>query len=444
MKAIKFIIFAATASLLAFLLGACGGSSAKNINVNVNANAQPTTVETATERAVVQNMPTYFEATGNLVSDAQTDVAPTVGGKITAVNFDIGSYVQKGSVLVQLDNRDAQIRLEQAQAAIVQAQSNVLQAQSNVQQAEANVQQVRAQLGLPSGKSFDVNQVAEVKTAKAALEFAEKEFVRNERLLESGDIARTIYDQKKSQRDQAQAQYQSAINAANQRFEAIRSAEAQVNTAKAAVRSAQAGVETARTQEDTARKAISDTTVYAPISGYISERVADVGEFAATNQKVATIVRTSVLRMRIDVPEQSIGQVKVGQGISLQTTAYPDRNFAGTVTRIAPSLNATSRTLIVEAEVENVDGLLKPGQFATVRITQSQAKPSVMIPASAVKAEGDTNKVFVIKDGRAEERIVKVGVLENNKIEIQNGVQENEMVAVKNVDKLYDGVQVTQ
>lgn len=444
MKAIKFIIFAATAGLLAIFIAGCGNSSAKNVNANSNANTQPTTVETATERAIVQNMPTYFEATGNLVSDAQTDVAPTVAGKITAVNFDIGSYVQKGSVLVQVDNRDAQIRLEQAQAQITQAQSNVIQAQSNVQQAEANVQQVRAQLGLPAGKSFDVNQVAEVKTAKSALEFAEKEFVRNERLLESGDVARTIFDQKKSQRDQAQAQYQSAVNAANQRFEAIKSAEAQENTARAAVASAQAGVETARTQQDTAKKAISDTTVYAPISGYISERVADVGEFAATNQKVATIVRTSVLRMRIDVPEQSIGQVKIGQGISLQTTAYPDRNFAGTVTRIAPNLNATSRTLIVEAEVDNGDGLLKPGQFATVRITQAQSKPSVMIPSSAVKTEGDTNKVFVIKDGRAEERIVKLGVLENDKVEVQNGVQENEMVATKNVDKIYDGVQVTQ
>ena len=107
------------------------------------------------------------------------------------------------------------------------------------------------------------------------------------------------------------------------------------------------------------------------------------------------------------MPEQSIGQVKTGQGISLQTSAFPDRSFSGIVTRIAPNLNATSRTLIVEAEVENTEGLLKPGQFATVRIAQSTPKPAVMIPVAAVKADGDTNKVFIIKDGRAEERIVK-------------------------------------
>jgi len=177
---------------------------------------------------------------------------------------------------------------------------------------------------------------------------------------------------------------------------------------------------------------------------FISERTADLGEFAATTNKVATIVRTSVLRLRIDVPEQSIGQVKNGQAISLQTSAFPDRNFNGTVTRTAPNLNATSRSLTVEAEVENTEGLLKPGQFATVRIAQSAPKPSVMIPAAAIKVDGETNKVFVVKDGRAEERIVKTGVLENDLIEIQQGVQENESVAVGNIGQLYDGVSVRQ
>jgi len=270
---------------------------------------------------------------------------------------------------------------------------------------------------------------------------------RAERLLETGDIARTIYDQRKAQRDQLRAQLDEARSTAAVAVAAIRTAQTQIGNALAAVNTARSAADAAKTQVASAQKAISDTTVYAPISGYVSERTADVGEFispSAPNAKVATIVRTSVLRMRIDVPEQSIGQVKNGQGISLQTSAFPDRTFSGTVTRIAPNLNQTSRTLIVEAEVENTEGLLKPGQFATVRITQSTPKPTVMIPVSAIKAEGETNKVFIVKDGRAEERIVKTGVLENNLIEIQQGVQENESVAVSNVGQLYDGVSIRQ
>lgn len=445
MKAIKFIIFAATAVFLSISIAACGGSSAKNNNANSNAaNALPTVVDVTTATATLQNVPTYFEATGSLASDAQTDVAPTVGGKIVEVNFDIGTYVQKGSVLVRLDDRDARIRLEQAQAQVEQARSSVRQAEANVEQARASVRQTQSRLGITEGSNFDIETFSQVRSTRAQLELAEKELGRAERLLESGDISRSIYDQRKAQRDQLRAQMDEARSTAAVAVSAIRTAMTQVNSAIAAVNTARSAEEAARTQVAAAQKAISDAVIYSPISGYVSERVADLGEFATTNSKIATIVRTSVLRMRIDVPEQNIGQVKAGQGISLQTSAYPDRNFAGTVVRISPSVNATSRTLTVEAEVENGEGLLKPGQFATVRIAQGAPKQSVMIPTAAVKTEGDTNRVFVIKDGRAEERIVKLGVLENDLIEVQQGVREGEQVATGNLNVIYDGVTVNR
>ena len=209
--------------------------------------------------------------------------------------------------------------------------------------------------------------------------------------------------------------------------------------------SAKTAVATAQTQVDQARKSLTDTVIYAPISGYIAERVADPGEYISPNtpnSKVATIVQTGYLRMKIDVPEQSIGKVGTGQGISLQTSAYPDRNFAGTVVRMAPSLNPTARTLTVEAEVPNGEGLLKPGQFATVRITQSKPESAVMIPTSAIKTEGDINKVFIIADGKATEVIVQLGLLEGDMIQVKQGVGEGALVATSNVNSLYDGVLV--
>lgn len=444
---IKFAFFIGLISVFGLIFSACSGSSAKNVNANTNANNLPTVVDVTTASATVKNVPVYFEATGSLASDAQTDVAPNVSGKIVQVNFDIGSYVTQGSVLVRLDDRDARIRLEQAQAQVQQAESNVRQAQANVEQATAALRQTQARLGVKDGETFDIETFSQVRSINAQLEFAERELKRAERLLESGDIARTIYDQRKSQRDQLLGQLSEARSNAAVAVKAIDTARAQVQTARTAVGISQAAVTTARTQVDQAQKAIADTIIYAPISGYVSERVADVGEYispSAPNAKIATIVRTSVLRMRIDVPEQNVGLVRMGQGISLQTSAYPDRNFAGTVVRISPGLNTTSRTLTVEAEVENTEGLLKPGQFATVRIAQSEAKATVMIPAAAVKTEGDTSKIFVVKDGRAQERIVKLGVLENNFIEVQQGVQENEQVVVSNLGQVYDGVSVRQ
>jgi cobalt-zinc-cadmium efflux system membrane fusion protein len=355
--------------------------------------------------------------------------------------------VNQGDVLIRLDDRDARIRLEQAQAQQQQAVSAVGQAQAQVESARSNVRQALAQLGLSDTGSFNVTQVAEVANAKATLDLAEKEFARAARLLETGDIARSIYDQRRTQREQAESAYQTALNGANQRFAGVKTAQAQVATAEAAVRAAQSGVQNAQAQVQAAQKAVNDTVVLAPISGYVSERVADVGEYispSAPNTKIATIVRTSVLRLKIDVPEQSIGKVATGQSISLQTSAYPDRNFAGTVVRMSPSVNATARTLTVEAEVPNPEGLLKPGQFATVRITQSKPEPAVMIPVAAVRTEGDTNRVFIIKDGAAHEQLVQLGLLENDMIQVKNGVVEGDMVATSNLDKLNDGVFVRQ
>ena len=445
MKFSRLLLLFGLITASTFAVTSCGGSQAKSANANqTNANSAPTIVDVTTTTAVVRQIPTYFEATGTLASDASTDVAPTVGGKITAVNFDIGSYVERGSVLAQLDSRDAQIRLEQTRAQVQQAESGVKQAQAQVEAARASVRQTQARLGLTEGSTFDIETFSQVRSSQAQLLLAEKELTRAERLLETGDIARTIYDQRKAQRDQIRAQLDESRSTAAVAVSAIRTAQSQVGTAQSAVGTAQAAADAARTQVASAQKAIQDATIYAPISGYISERVADVGEFATTNAKIATIVRTSVLRLRIDVPEQSIGQIAGGQGISLQTSAYPDRNFSGTVTRISPSINATSRVLVVEAEVENTGGLLKPGQFATVRITQPEPARAVMVPASAVKAEGDTNKIFLVRDGRVEERLVQVGLLENDQIEIKNGVAENDVVATSNLNILYDGVAVRQ
>ncbi len=425
--------------LIAVVVTGCGSGSGA---VNSNADTPPTVVDVTTAQAVVMPIPAYIEATGNLASDAQSDVAPAVGGKIVEVNFDIGSYVSQGSVLIRLDPRDARIRLDQSRAQLEQQKNAVKQTEANVDQAVAALRQTQVRLGVVDGQTFQIRDFSQVKSVTAQLELAEKELKRAERLLETGDVARNTYDQRKAQRDNLLGQLDEARSNAAVAIRAINTAQAQVDTAKAGVASAKAGVETAETQVHQAAKALTDTAVLSPMSGYISERNADVGEFispSVPNSKIATIMRTSTLRVKIDIPEQSIGKVDEGQGVSLQTSAYPDRNFAGTIVRISPGLNTQSRTLTVEAEVQNVDGLLKPGQFATVRITQSKPENAVMIPVKAVKTVADTNVVFIVKDGAAREQIVQLGLLENEMIQVKTGVIEGDVVATSNLDQLTDG-----
>jgi cobalt-zinc-cadmium efflux system membrane fusion protein len=98
----------------------------------------------------------------------------------------------------------------------------------------------------------------------------------------------------------------------------------------------------------------------------------------------------------------------------------------------------------VEAEVENGSGVLKPGQFATVRILESRAAPATLVPARAVRTESGVNRVFVIKDGHAQERLVQLGQTEGDLVEIKSGVAASENVATSNIEQLSDGMAVKQ
>jgi multidrug efflux pump subunit AcrA (membrane-fusion protein) len=396
-------------------LAACDGSKANSRKEETNP-GQPVAVEVTTAAAIKRELPRFFEATGSLAGDQQTDVAPQTSGKVIAVSVDIGSPVKRGQVLVRLDDAELKLRVEQAAA--------------QLQQARASVRQAEEKIGLRPGQAFDPNRVAEVAAAKVSLELAEKNFRRAEKLIESGDVSRSFYDEQRARRDQLKEQVDVALAQARQNY--------------AAVEVARTNVANAEAQLGLARKNLSYAVIPAPFDGFISERTADPGEYVSPQQKVATIVRTNPLRIRIDIPEQAIPEVRVGQSVSIATSAWPERNFSGRIARIAPNVSATSRTLTVEAEIDNSGGALKPGQFATVRILQERFEPAVLVPARAVITEAGVNRLFVIKDGRAVQRLVQTGQSEGDLIEIKSGVAADELVATSNVERLSDGIAVRQ
>jgi multidrug efflux pump subunit AcrA (membrane-fusion protein) len=414
-KTISLLSLAALLALALLLSVACGGSKA-NVRQEQANSAQPVAVDVTTATAIVRDLPQFFEATGSLTGDEQTDVAPSMAGKVVAIGVDLGSYVKRGQMIVRLDDVDAKLRVQQQQA--------------QVDQMKASLRQAEEKIGVRPGQSFDLNKIPEVGNARVALELAEKNLQRSAKLIESGDVSRSQYDQQKGQRDQLSEVYQAALSLGRQNY--------------AAVMTARANVANAESQLNLARRSLSYALVFSPIDGFVSERNADLGEYVSPSTKVATIVRINPLRVRIDIPEQAIPAISVGQSVSVTTSAWPDKNFSGRIARVSPNVTPASRTLTVEAEVENGSGALKPGQFATVRILQSRAQPAVLVPARAVRTESGVSRVFVIKDGHAQERVVQLGQTEGDLIQIKNGIVGDEQVATSNVEQLADGMAVKQ
>jgi multidrug efflux pump subunit AcrA (membrane-fusion protein) len=394
----------------------------------VTAEAPPVAVTTA--KAVAREVPSYIQATGSLVAEETSDVAPQASGQVVATPVGVGAFVRQGDVLARLNDRDARLRLQQAQAGVLQA--------------VAGVRQAEARLGLRPGGNFDASAIPEVRSASSNLEQAQAQLrlaEANERryreLVETGDVAVSVYDQYRTQRDTARAQ----VNSARQQLEAA------VNTARQsnqAIQTAQAAVESARAQVAIAQKAVADATVRAPYAGYISNRPIAVGEYVTPASVVATLLRTNPIKLQLQVQESETPYITQGMGVSLQVDAYRDRKFAGQVTAVNPAIDPASRAATVEAAIENGDNALRSGMFATAQIARQGGVKAVFVPRAAVFSDQNTQsyRVFVIQGETAKLRVVQIGTEEGETIQILSGINADEVLATSNLPQLYEGARV--
>ena len=395
----QYVSVSLAASLFTALLAA-GGCTASAVKGKPQP-AEAAAVATSPVAAIEQPIARFIRATGTLTAEEEADVAAETAGRVVSAPIERGSPVALGAELVRLSSAETGAQL---------------------QEAEANAAQIAARLGLTGAGALDVEQVPEVQNAKAAFELAQNEFARIKSLLEQRVVSQSEYDQRRTQMEATRQNYESAKNGAAQQYQSLQSARARVTLA---------------------RKALADTVVRAPFNGVVAQRLVSTGDYVTKGMKVAVIVRVNPLRVQLTVPEQSVASVSVGQPVSFAVDAYADRRFDGRVKYVSPSLQADQRALVVEAEVPNPDGALKPGLFATSRIELAARTPGVLVPAAAVITSAGTSRVYVVGGDHAEERIVTTGELVGDLVEITSGLKAGERVATKNVAQLADGVKVS-
>ncbi|MDT4953930.1 MAG: hypothetical protein QOJ02_2068 [Acidobacteriota bacterium] len=390
--------------------------------------APPIPVTTA--HAESREVPSTIEVTGSLAAHETSDVAAQASGQVISTPVSVGAFVRQGSVLARLNDRDARLRLRQAQA--------------SEQQSVAGVRQAEARLGLGVNGRFDASTIPEVRSAAAAYDsalaqqrLAEANAKRYAELVETGDVARSVYDQYRTQADTTRAQ----AGSARQQLETAINLARQNNQA---ILTAQAAVESARAQVAIAQKAVADTIVRAPYSGYVSARPTALGEYVTPASVIATILLTNPLKLQLQVPELDAPNMRVGMAVALSVDAYRDRTFAGRVSAINPAIDPTSRAFTVEADVENPDNSLRAGMFVTARVTLPGGNQVVFVPREAVFNDQNTNsyRVFVVDGTTAHLQVVQIGDEENGWIQILSGVQGNAEVATSNLQQLYEGAKV--
>jgi Cu(I)/Ag(I) efflux system membrane fusion protein len=169
----------------------------------------------------------------------------------------------------------------------------------------------------------------------------------------------------------------------------------------------------------------------APQDGEIVERTAVNGMRAAPGDVLFRIVDHNVVWVMVDVAERDLGLIEVGQKVIVRPRAYPDRPFTGKVTVVYPHLKMETRTARIRIELPNPDDVLRPDMYADVEIATGSEAPVVTVSNSAVIDSGERQIVLLDKgDGRFEPREVKIGRRGGGRVEIREGLAENDKVVV--------------
>ncbi|NUP09884.1 MAG: efflux RND transporter periplasmic adaptor subunit [Polyangiaceae bacterium] len=358
-------------------------------------------VATKFTKVTEEKMPPRLEVTGTLDPDERSEVAAQTNGTVTAVNIDIGSIVKKGDILVDLDPREASMKLDVANATAASQ---------------------RARLGLKGANKFEADGVADVKMAREAAELAKTDFERTKMLYEQGAISKAQFDQAKTNKERADAAYDSARNGAEQAFVSLLASQSQAGLSS---------------------KSLDDTKIRAPFDGTIESKRIAPGEFAAMGKVVAVLVRDNPLRFKFEVPEAQTALVNLGSKIDIRVAAHPDKIFKGEVKRVGASVRANTRTMPVEAEVANTDRLLKSGYFARGSVELAgELRPVLLVPKNALIPTGGGSRIFVKKGDKVEERLVSTGAAQGDLIEVTGRLTAGDEVAVENVSSLADGIAI--
>lgn len=394
---------AGTALLAAGLLAGCNPPDAPK-GGKKDGKSAPALPSRTVVVATVESRPMERAVTviGALAAIDQATLSVKVTGRLQSLSVDLGTRVRRGELVAQIEPVDYELKLKSADALLAQA---------------------RARLGLQlvgTDDTVKAEETSTVRQAKAALLESEKQRDRTRELAKRGISSQADLEV-------AEANHEIAFN---RHLEALED-----------IRQRQGVLQQRRAEIEIARQQLADTRLIAPFDGIVQERKASPGEFLNTAAPIVTLVKVDPLRLRVEVPERNAAGVRPGQKVRLAIEGDTNK-YTGTIARLSPAITELSRMLIVEADIANRDGKLRPGTFARADIVLAEAEPGTAVHKDALSTFAGMEKVFLVKDGKAVEKNVATGRRAGDFIEVLGGVKPGDLV-VLNPGSLQNGQPVT-
>ena len=460
--------------IIAGLLGVVLLSGCAAIGGNGNGQEEEERILVPVEamRVVPQTILNELSYAGQLTPIREAVVMPRMQGRVSEVFADVGDRVYEDDILFTLDERDIQNQIRGLQAQHGQALSGIATAQNalaNVTGGQFETQIIQAdsqienfQVQLETNDIALQNATLAYEMAASAYDMAAENYANISILYGAGAIARTAYDQARNGRDQARTAYEQAANA----IEQVRIGREQINlgieqaqrsrnilteqiaaenrnAAALGVNAAQAGANVVAVQLANAQSQLEDLHVRSPISGVVNVRNVRADEFASMAAPSFVIIDTSSLHVEVRVSEIIINHISVGDYVDIVVSTHSDEPIQGVVRTVSPGVDHTN-TFGVTLEIENIDGILRPGMFAEVRFVRNAAHDAVVVPVNAVRRniQGEEFVYVLNADYTVTRTFVTTGISNGREIEIISGVSFGDEIITRGQTYVSDGEEV--
>jgi HlyD family secretion protein len=363
---------------------------------------------------------------GRIDAFEETPIHPKVSGYVDEVLVDIGDRVEKDRLLARLSVPEFDVDLVHAEALVAQAEAGIKKSQAAVRAMEAASKTAQTHI-----------RQAEASVARTAAQHDrwKSEHARITELADKGSVTKKLVDETLNQLKAAEA--------------AQAEAEAAVESAKAAFAQSQADTEKAKSEESAAVAALgvakagyarakamlAYTEIKAPFRGVVTSRNVDTGHFTqatrgADAKPLFVVSQSDTVRVFVDVPELEAAWVDAGDAATVQVQALRNKETNAKVTRTGWTLNATNRSLRTEIDVANEKHELRPGMYATVRITLEEHPDALVLPASSVIYVNDKAFCHLVEEGKIVRCSIKLGIRSGGDVEVLEGLKGNETVVI--------------
>jgi membrane fusion protein (multidrug efflux system) len=216
--------------------------------------------------------------------------------------------------------------------------------------------------------------------------------------------------------------------------------------AQATVDSDAANLKVARAQVAAQQAVMAEKVVKAPFAGRLGVRQVDVGQYIAAGTAIVTLQELDPMFVDFYLPQQALGQIAVGQKVTVSADAYPGRTFDGVVSSLGAKVDSSSRMLQVRASIPNPDGKLLPGMFLSVSVDAGPPQSLVTIPSAAVAYNPYGSLVYVLHDDSGKQvvkqQFVTTGASRGDQVSILKGINANDVVVTAGQLKLHNGAAV--